>query len=81
MYGRWGTHCIDLLPRLARERTRGMNVRLRRGAAIAHLHRWSGVVAVALQRAVAAAVLRDAGADLATTLLEPIPGEADLSNC
>ena len=78
VYGRWGKQCIDLLPKLAREKARGSHIRLRRGVALGYQHRWSGVIAVALQKAVAAGVLRGEGADLATTLLEPAPPVGDL---
>ena len=55
-----------------------MHPRLRRGTVLSYLTRWSGLVAVGLQKAVATAVLRDRGADLPTTLLEPMPPVADL---
>ena len=79
VFGRWGPQCITLLPLLARERSRGVHPRLRRGVALALQMRWSGLIAVALQKAVAAAVLRSDGADLPTTLLEPAPGIAELA--
>ena len=55
-----------------------MHPRLRRGTALAFQTRWAGIISVALQKAVAAAIVRDEGADLATTLLEPSPHLADL---
>ena len=55
-----------------------MHPQLRRGTALAYLVRWSGIVAVALQEAVATAALRDEGGDLPTTLLEPVPAITDL---
>ena len=78
VYGRWGEQCIKLLPLLARERSRGMHPRLRRGTALSYLTRWSGLIAVAVQKAVADSALRSDGADLLTTLLEPEPFAADL---
>ncbi len=81
VFGRWGRQCIDLLPLLARERARGMHPRLRRGAALSYLRLWSGVISVALMKAVVAAAVRAEGADLATTSLEPVPCFADLPIC
>ena len=78
VYGRWGQQAIDLIPLLARERARGMHPRLRRGTALPDLNRWSGIIAVALQKAVSIAATRDEGADLVQTLLEPVPFVADL---
>ena len=46
--------------------------------ALAYQQRWSGLVAVGLMEAVAAAALRGEGSDLVTTLLEPMPMAADL---
>ena len=77
--GRWGRQCIDLVPKLAHEKSRGVHPRLRRGTAFAFQRRWSGLISVALMKAVAAAALRGEGADIATTPLEPAPGVADLS--
>ena len=34
VFGRWGQQCIDLVPALARERTRGLHPRVRRGTAL-----------------------------------------------
>ena len=79
VFGRWGKQSAELIPKLAREKSRGMHPRLRRGLALAYQRRWSGLVSVGLMKAVAAAALRGEGADLATTLLEPIPVIADLS--
>ena len=44
---------------------------------MAYLHRWSGLISVAVQKAVAIAALRGKGADLVTTLLELQPCLAD----
>ena len=78
VFGRWGKQCIDLVPILAREKSRGMHPRLRRGTALAYQQRWTGVVAVGLMKAVAAAALHGEGADLSTALLEPEPSAGDL---
>ena len=67
VFGRWGKQCAELIPKLAREKSRGMHPRLRRGTALAYQRRWSGLVSVGLMKAVAAAALRGEGADLATT--------------
>ena len=80
VYGRWGKQCVKLLPTLARERTRGLHVRVRRGVALQLQRRWSGIVAVALQRAVAHMILHaaDEGVDLFAAELEPAACLADL---
>ena len=78
VYGRWGEPCMKLVPQLAREHARGLHPRVRRGAALGYQNRWWSILGVSLQKAVAAAVLRDHGADLPTTALAPIPPLADL---
>ena len=79
VYGRWGQQSIDLVPALARERSRGLHPRIRRGAALGLQHRWWGLLGVALQSAVAHVVYNsNAGVDLITQQLEPPPGLADL---
>ena len=78
VFGRWGQPCIDLVPALAREHARGLHPRVRRGAALGFQNRWWSLLGIALQKAVAAAVLRSAGEDLPTTSLAPIPPLADL---
>ena len=78
VYGRWGRQSVKLVPLLARERTRGLHCRIRRGIALTLLRRWWGVLGVALQKAVAHMALRAEGADLCTTLLEPGLALADL---
>ena len=50
----------QLMPALARERTRGLHARIRRGVALGLQHRWWGLLGVALQRAVAKSILQDA---------------------
>ena len=71
-----GAQCVDLLPRLAVQKSRGAHPRLRCGTALSYQQRWSGLVPVGLMKAVAAAASRNEGADLATALLEPEPGLA-----
>jgi hypothetical protein len=78
VFGRWGKQCIELLPLLAREKSRGMHPRLRRGTALAYQQRWAGLMSVGLIRGVAAAAMRGEGSDLAATSLEPEPAVADL---
>ena len=78
MYGRWGELYVRLVPQMAREHARGLHPRVRRGAALGYQNRWWSLLGVALQKAVAAAVLRDHGADLPTTALAPVPALADL---
>ena len=79
VYGRWSRQCVDLVPKLARERTRGLHVRVRRGIALSLQHRWWGILGLALQRSVAHVVLSSAaGVDLVTTGLEPTPAVGDL---
>ena len=77
VYGRWGNQSIQLVPALARERCRFLPARVRRGIEFGLLHRWWGLLGIALQRSVAHMVLHDPG-DLPTTSLEPAPGLADL---
>ena len=55
-----------------------MHPRLRRGVALAFQTRWTGLIAVAVQKAVAKGRLPGEGANLATTLLEEAPPVADL---
>lgn len=78
VYGRWGEPCIKLVADLVRERTRMLHPRVRRGTALGLQHRWWGVLSVGLQKAVAKAIIRDAGGDIADTLLEPVPAIGDL---
>ena len=78
VFGRWGEQCVDLLPRLARAKSRGMHPRLRRGTALAYQRRWAGIISVALMRATFAAATRAEGSDIAVALLEPEPALADV---
>ena len=76
-YGRWGAQAVWLVPALATERTRHLHPRIRTGIALASLHRWWGILGIALQNVVAHAI-QHAHADLGQTLLEPPPRLADL---
>ena len=78
VFGRWGPDPIELVPALAWERARGLPERVRHGAAQALSRRWWGLLSTAVQRAVAAGVLRRAGGDVGESALEPPPGLADL---
>ena len=64
---------------LVRERMRLLHPRVRRGTTLSLQHRWWGILSVTLQKAVARAILRPAGEDLYVSLLEPVPGIADLA--
>ena len=77
VFGRWGPQCIELIPKLAHAKSHGLHPRLRRGSAHAYQTHWTGLISVALMKAVATAVLRQEGCDLGTTLVEPIPCLAD----
>ena len=73
-FGCWSRQSVELVPALARERARGMHLRIRRGTALSLQHRWWGVLGVALQKAVAHLVLNQTvGVDLVPTQLEPMP--------
>ena len=80
VYGRWSKQCVELVPKLARERARGLHVRVRRGSQLMFQRRWWGILCVALQQAVSRMVLHagDAGADLFISQLEPALGLACL---
>ena len=78
VFGRWSADAVRIVPAMAAERSRGLPPSVREGARHALSARWWGILAVATQRVVAQAVLREAGADLATTLLEEIPAFAEL---
>ena len=78
VYGRWGRQCVDLVPKLARERARGLPLRVRRGAALMFQRRWWGILSVALQNAVARMASLDAGADLFIVAADRCPPLASL---
>ena len=77
VYGRWGQQSIDLVPKLARERTRGLHPNIRKSIALGYQHRWWGILGVALQRSVARSVLNPYG-DIPKTPLEPVCRVADV---
>ena len=80
VYGRWGKQCVELVPKLAVERARGLPSRVRRGAALMFQRRWWGILSVALQTAVAHMAVRgpEDGVDLYVALSEPSPALASL---
>ena len=78
VYGRMSRQCVELLPELARERSRGVHPRLRRSIALGLQHRWSGILSVNLQRAVSHIIAADSGADLVRMVSEAAPPLADL---
>ncbi|CAK0851576.1 unnamed protein product, partial [Prorocentrum cordatum] len=55
--GRWSEEALTFVRLLARTRARSAPQRLRASARAAHLHRWTGLAAVAAQRACAATLL------------------------
>ena len=55
--GRWSEDSLDFVRRLARAKARSQPEWLRASAAQAYAHRWSGILAVAAQRAFAASLL------------------------
>ena len=80
VYGRWSAQSVVIVPALARERTRGVHPRLRRGITLALQHRWRGLLGIAVQKATAHVVRNQlAGVDLARTQLEPAPSLADVA--
>ena len=79
VYGRWSSDSLWAVRQMARERSRGLPAGMRRGVQAALLRRWWGLLSIAVQRVVAACVLRPAGGgDLCTAALEPAPAVADL---
>jgi hypothetical protein len=77
-YGRWGADCIRTVKAMAREKARGLPVRVRRGVELKLLHRWWSLLGIATQQLVAQTVLRQEGADLVREGLEDPPALADL---
>ena len=78
VYGRWSLSCVELVPELARKRSKGLHPRIRRGVALSLQTRFWGILSIALQTAVARAVLEDDGGDLMVTLVEPCTPIAEL---
>ena len=79
VFGRWGSQSVDLVPALARERVRGLHVRVRRGTRLLLERRWWGILGVSQQRGIAHILRHQAGADLVRTQLEPATALADLA--
>ena len=74
-YGRWGTHCLQLVRQLARLRALDAAPILQRAFQQGYERRWWFILSVTVQRAVAETALRDAGADLAAA-----PPDCELPN-
>ena len=80
VFGRWSGQCVKLVPELARECTRGVHPRLRRGMALSLQHRWWGLLGIANQNAMAHLIINArAGVDLLQTQLEPCPPLGDFT--
>ena len=77
-YGRFNSVSTTLIEDLAREKTRGIHHRVRTGLKLSLIKRWMSLSTMSLQKAVAIAIVRGSGADLPTTLLEPVPALSDL---
>ena len=77
-FGRFNDVSVKLIEDLARERTRGLHFRIRVGIQNGLIRRWFSLLSIALQKAVSSAIVYVLGADLPTTLLEPIPFLSDL---
>ena len=80
VFGRWRNDCVQLIPKLALERTRGLPVRIRRALALQLQRRWCGILGIALQKAVAHQVLHysTGGADLYEVAAESPTFQTDL---
>ena len=70
---------IQLMKSLVRERSRLLQPRVGRGTALSLQHWWWGILSITLQKVVVRAILRPTGANLYVSLLEPVPGIADLA--
>ena len=79
VYGRWHTPCVELVVQLAREHFRCLPFHLKKGLFMNYLKRWSSLISVAIQRAVASNILNDAGSDISSSLLEITPSISDCS--
>ena len=69
---------MDLLILLAREHSRGDPSRIKHGLFLSYIKRWSGIICVALQRAVADSLKFEVGTDINSFPLEPIPSVSEL---
>ena len=63
VFGRWSEDPLQIVSALARERTRCLPIRVRRGVELALLQRWWGLLGVSVQRLVAITASRDSGED------------------
>ena len=78
MFGRWSSQSIELVPALARESTRGLHPRVRRGTCMLLQKRWWGILGIGLQRGISHIIAYSWGTDLQRSLLEPATFFADL---
>ena len=80
VFGRWSADCVQMVPAITLQRTKGLHVRVRRGLALALQRRWRGILSIALQKAVANQVQNFAsgGADLFALASEEPTFLADL---
>ena len=78
VFGRWSEDPLQIVSALARERTRCLPIRIRRGVELALLQRWWGLLGVSVQRLVAITASRDSGEDLIDSSISPLQGIADL---
>ncbi len=80
--GRWSDEALDFIRRLARAKAREHPPLLRASAQMAYSHRWTGLLAVAAQRALATTLLElpvdEVGADGELPLLEDVLHEGRL---
>ena len=81
--GRWSEEAVRFIRLLAKAKARTVPALVRAAAKAAFLHRWTGILAVAAQRALAATLLElpvdDAGAvDGDMPVLEEVLGDARL---
>ena len=80
-YSRWGANPRWLIPALARRRAKGLPAQVLRGHKIRMQSRRWGLLSVAVQRCVAHACMRNAGADLGADAGEPVPFWRNLLSC
>ena len=74
--GRWSEEALSFVSALAKAKARSSPAILRTSVRAAFMHRWTGLLAVAAQRAFAATLLElpvdEAGADAEDSLLEDV---------
>ena len=78
VFGRWCADSLWVVRNLAQNCTRGLPRRVRLSTHGRLLRRWWGLLGLGVQRVVATSLLRDTGFDLPTSVMEPVPGVADL---